>query len=116
MKKVLIESPLKAETPELVARNQRYAKALMRWCFHHGWAPFASHLLYAQEGILDDNIPEERELGIEAGLVWGREAKETIVGTDLGISSGMQRGIDRAQKEGRAVILVSLGPDWDKKP
>jgi hypothetical protein len=114
MKLVIVESPLAAATPELVARNQRYARALMRNCLNRGWAPFASHLLYAQDGILDDLIPEERELGIEAGLAWGAKAVESVVGVDLGISPGMQRGIDRAKAEGRSVVFVQLGPNWDK--
>lgn len=113
MKLVLIESPLAAPTPELVARNQRYAKALMRYCLYRGWAPYASHLLYAQDGILDDDIPEEREMGIEAGLAWGAKAELTIVGTDLGISKGMERGINRARAEGRLVETVTLGANWD---
>lgn len=112
---VIVESPLAAPTPEGVARNKRYAMAVAKNCLERHWAPFASHLLYAQEGLLDDNIPEEREMGIEAGLAWGKAgAKKTVVGTDLGISPGMQRGIDRAKTEGREIVYVTLGPDWDK--
>jgi hypothetical protein len=35
-----------------------------------GESPIASHLLYTQPGILKDDVPEERPLGIEAGLAW----------------------------------------------
>jgi hypothetical protein len=75
----------------------------MRDCLQRGEAPYASHLLYAQDGILDDTIPEERALGIEAGLQWGAHAEATVVYCDRGISSGMQKGIERALKEGREI-------------
>ncbi len=66
-KKVLVESPFKGDDE----RNIEYARACLHDCFLRKEAPFASHLLYTQPGVLDDNVPDERELGIEAGLVWG---------------------------------------------
>src|SRR4029077_21043205 len=33
-----------------------------------GGGPFASHLLDTQPGVLDDQVPDERRLGIAAGL------------------------------------------------
>lgn len=93
------------------ARNVRYARALLRDCLLRGEAPYASHLLYTQPGVLDDAIPLEREIGIEAGLDWGVCASATVVGTDLGMSNGMQRGIERARIAGREVVLRSL-PGW----
>ena len=107
--KVLIESPLASPTIEGLVRNKKYARECMRDCLSKGEAPYASHLLYAQEGLLDDDIPAERALGIHAGLVWGKEATKTIVYTDLGISLGMERGIKRAKEEGREVIYRELG-------
>ena len=102
--KVLLESPYKGD----VATNTRYARACMRDCFLRGEQPFASHLLYTQEGVLDDNNPEERAMGIEAGLAWGAGARKTVVYTDLGITSGMQLGIERAVQEGRLVEYRNL--------
>lgn len=115
MRLVVIESPLAASTPELVERNQRYARAAMRDALYRGEAPFASHLLYAQPGILDDTIFFEREKGIEAGLAWGSLAYATVVYTDLGVSPGMQRGITRAHAEGRPVEMRQLGSTWELK-
>lgn len=106
---VLVESPLSAATPEGMEANKAYARACMRDCIMRGEAPFASHLMYAQEGLLDDNIPEERALGIHAGLEWGRCAAKTVVYTDRGVSSGMQKGIERALAEGREVLYRDLG-------
>lgn len=100
---VVLESPYKGNTSEELERNISYARDCMRDCFLRGDYPFASHLLYTQPGILDDNDSEERKLGIEAGLAWVTHAEATVVYTDLGLSGGMKFGIARAEKEGRPI-------------
>lgn len=94
--RVVIESPLRADTPEGYERNRQYARACMRDSFNRGEAPFASHLMYDQPGILDDTLPEERKLGIQAGLEWGQVATIRAIYVDLGISGGMRLGIQAA--------------------
>ena len=106
---VLIESPLAAPDIEGWVRNKKFARACLRDSLSKGEAPYASHLLYAQEGLLNDDIAEERALGIHAGLVWGKLAQKSIVYTDLGISGGMERGIKRATQENREVEYRVLG-------
>jgi len=101
---VIIETPYAGD----IEKNLKYARLCMRDCFMRGEFPFASHLLYTQEGILDDTIPEERKLGINAGLTWGRFASKTVVYTDLGITEGMNQGIERAEEEGREVEMREL--------
>lgn len=108
LKLVSIESPYAGKTEEEIKRNIRYAKACLLDCLKRGEAPIASHLLYTQDGILDDNIPEERALGMEAGFVWNKHAEITIIYTDLGISKGMKEGVERAKKEGRPVEYRTL--------
>ena len=76
-------------------------------------APFASHALYTQEGVLDDSIPGERRHGIECGFAWRERADLTVVYTDLGISSGMELGIEDAHVKGLPVEYRSL-PDWNR--
>jgi hypothetical protein len=73
-----------------------------------GEAPFMSHLLYTQDGVLDDSIPEQRELGINAGLCWRKVADATVVYTDFGISSGMEYGIETARKSGKTIEYRQL--------
>lgn len=99
MKLVVLETPYAGDTEA----NLAYARKCMADCFKRGEAPFASHLLYTQPGILDDSIPEERVLGIEAGLLWGSMAEKTVVYTDLGISGGMQYGINAAIRVDRPI-------------
>ena len=101
---VVVESPFAGD----MAKNIRYARACMRDSLIRGEYPFVMHLLYTQDGILDDDIPEERELGIEAGLAWCRYASKTVVYTDLGISPGMELGIQRAREEGREIEYRKL--------
>ena len=101
---VIIESPFAGD----VDTNIKYARACMRDSLNKGESPFAIHLLYTQEGILDDDIPEERNWGIEAGLTWGKQASKTIVYTNLGITGGMKKGIQRAKEEGREIEYREL--------
>lgn len=104
MRLVIIESPYAGD----VEANLKYARECMRDAIEWDDAPFASHLLYTQPGILDDNKPAERQLGITAGLEWGKNAEATVVYTDLGISAGMEIGIEAAKKAGRTVEYRSL--------
>jgi len=102
--RVIVESPFAGD----VEANLTYARACLADCLKRGEAPFASHLLYTQDGILDDTIPEERERGIHAGFAWGEVATRVVVYTDRGISSGMQYGIDSATKRGVTVEYRTL--------
>lgn len=101
---VILESPYAGNIDENIA----YARSAVRDSLLRGEAPFASHLLYTQEGILNDDIPVEREHGINAGLSWGKAATKTVVYIDKGISSGMEYGIQKAKSEGREIEFRSL--------
>lgn len=111
MKLVIVESPFGNADSRVVEENIRYARACMQDCLQRGEAPFASHLLYTQGGILDDNIPAERALGIRAGLAWGIKADASVVYTNRGISQGMHQGIVRALVQGRPIEYRELA-DW----
>lgn len=100
MKLVIIESPYAGD----VKGNTQYAQWAMRDALKRGEAPFASHLLYPQPGVLDDDLPEERQIGIAAGLAWGKKAEATVVYIDRGMSTGMRQGIHHALAHGRKVI------------
>lgn len=105
MKLVILESPYAGDTE----RNEAYARRAMKDCLLRGEAPFASHLLYMQPGILDDTIPDQRSLGIAAGLLWGREAEITVVYVDYDISDGMRQGIDEAIRYQKPVEYRTIG-------
>lgn len=105
---VIVESPYAGD----IERNVDYARAAIRDCILRGEAPFASHLLYTQSGILRDEVPSERELGMTAGWHVMRRANLVAIYTDLGWSSGMKRGLDAAMAAGKPFIERSLGPSW----
>lgn len=108
MKRVVIESPYAGD----IETNLRYLRACMHDCFLRGEAPYASHGLYTQPGVLRDEIAEEREMGIRGGFAWRDSAEMTVVYTDLGMSSGMKHGIADAEKKGRPIEYRQLGEDW----
>lgn len=81
----------------------------MRHSLFQGEAPFASHLLYAQPGILDDLKDTERRLGIEAGFTWGFTADLIAVYTDLGYSSGMLAAIEYYMRKGIPIEYRKIG-------
>jgi len=96
LKRVIVETPYKAKSKIDLKRNLEFAQACARDCLvNHQESPFLSHLLYTQPGILDDNIPEERQLGIDAGLAWGEMAEATVVYLE---SRSLHRHVLRRQK------------------
>lgn len=104
---VIIESPYKGDR-EL---NTSYAKACMYDSLLRNEAPFLSHLLYT--AVLDDSDPDSRNLGIQTGLQIGLRCDMTVVYLDLGISEGMQLGIDAARKAERPIEMRSL-PNFER--
>lgn len=108
--RVIIESPLRGD----YEKNTRYARALMRDSLQRGEAPFCSHVLYPI--VLDDRVEDEREMGMTAGFAWGSAADFCVVGMDLGISPGMQRGIAQWMQQGMSIEYRLLGADWDIGP
>ena len=95
-KLVVLESPYSGD----IAINVRYAQECLKDALLRGEAPIASHLLYTQPNVLDDEVAYERQLGIDAGLSWCECAHAVVVYTDLGISDGMRLGIERATSLG----------------
>jgi len=102
MKRVIIESPYAGD----VEKHVRYAKRCAFDCLTRGEAPFASHLIYTE--ILDDNLPNERTLGIEAGYAWWLSAECVVFYTDYGWSKGMIAAYRRALELGKLVEFRTL--------
>jgi hypothetical protein len=104
MKLVIIESPYAGD----IEANTEYARRCVRDSLERGEAPIASHLLYTQPGILRDEVPEERQWGIDAGLAWRTVADASVVYTDKGVTRGMKYGIEAAQMAGIPVEYRTL--------
>jgi len=100
-RRVILESPYHADTPEGIEANLDYARRCIRDSLLRGEAPLASHLVYPL--VFDDNVQTERVMGIKAALAWGAVADATIAYVDHGVSPGMQIGSDDAVCAGRPV-------------
>lgn len=87
----ILESPFAGEVEDNIA----FARLCMHDMLLRGEAPYASHLLYTQETVLDDLNPEERELGIYAGFAW-KHMKDvnTVFYLDRGMSGGMKLALE----------------------
>ena len=105
MRRVIIESPYAGD----VDGNAAYARRAMRDALQHGESPIASYPLLTQPGILDDAVPDEHALGMDAGHAWLEVAEAFVVYTDLGISDRMWRGIEAARQAGVPVEFRKLG-------
>jgi len=68
-----------------------------------GYAPIASHLIFPS--YLDDRVDEERRAGIDMPWVWLPDVPHYFF-TDLGVSTGMNLGLERCRELG---IEVSEG-------
>ena len=105
MRLVILESPYAGD----IERNVTYARRCLRDSLLRGESPLASHLLYTQDGVLRDDVPAERQQGIAAGFAWHQKAAASVVYEDLGISYGMQQGIESAQRWGIPVEYRRIG-------
>jgi hypothetical protein len=91
-----------------VAGNEAYLRRCLADSLAPGEAPFASHGLYTQPGVLRDDDPEDRRRGIEAGFAWGEVADTVVFYTDHGMSTGMALGLERANRSGQRVEFRTI--------
>lgn len=116
--RVILESPYATdESRGLVrGRNLRYLRACIRdSAMNHDESPLASHRMFTD--ALDDNVPEEREVGIECGYVWWLHGvKHVVFYTDLGWSRGMTRALERCTELSQRFVERKIGFDWESEP
>lgn len=86
--------------------NVLYARRCMADAFARFEVPFASHLLYTQRGVLDDNKPRER--GIDGGFEWAYHGDARVFYLDRGFSYGMRLAERHAYMVGQKIIYRSL--------
>lgn len=108
MTKVFVESPYKGDT----YANRIYLRRAMMDCIGRGETPFASHLIYTQ--ILDDDIPEERTLGISLGEPWRESSNFTVFYVDYGMSGGMIKALETCKIKGIDVKFRTIGENEEE--
>jgi len=103
---VIIESPYAGG----IETNTSYARACVRDALERGEAPFASHLIYPQPGILREHVPQERAWGIAAGRAWARlPGVVTVFYVDLGWSEGMRAALHDCEEHRLRFVTRTLG-------
>jgi len=107
--RIVIISPFATEDEAARKRHILYARRCVRDALLRGEFPFASHLLYTQSGILDDDIPAERQQGIAAGHAWMKVADRIAIYTDYGESGGMLADIAYAEHLKIPIAKRSIG-------
>ena len=95
---IYICSPYRGE----VKRNKEYARELTRKAIDNGFVPVTVHLYLTE--ALDDNKPDERAKGMEAGQTILDNCKFILVGGRYGISEGMASEIKRAMENGTIIL------------
>lgn len=98
LRRVIIESPCAALPNSTWEDHQDYLADALRDSISRGEAPIASHGLFAFSNIFNDADAKQRRACMLAGHAWLNQAEAVIVYADLGISAGMQQGIDLAKR------------------
>lgn len=126
-KLTIIESPYSSPTVQGYTNNVQYLRRALRHSWEEGELPFASHAFFPF--FLNEAFPEERQEGIEAGYqFWDFETmklqtpgggaslasfsgRPTIVFyTDLGMSPGMVKALERCQEINQAFVIRTINP------
>lgn len=105
MRRVVLESPYRGE----IERNVIYARRATRDSLLRGESPSPMHLVHPQPGILRDEVPEERALGIAAHIAWIEVADVVAMYVDYGISGGMKEAQLEAERLGKIISIRKIG-------
>jgi hypothetical protein len=100
--RVQIESPFSAPTLEGTIIRAAYTQMAIHHSLTLHESPFASHWMYPP--VLNDNLPEERKLGMEAGFARYIESDRIALYLDLGMSGGMRAGLEVASQYNIPVV------------
>lgn len=101
----IVESPFQSADDSF---NRSYLDLCLLDCLTRGESPYASHKMLTD--CLDDRIPEQRALGIAAGLAWRRLAHKRVFYVDLGWSTGMNDARALYEKEHLVYVWRNLPP------
>lgn len=99
--KVYICSPYRGDTKKNAAAAIEYC----RYAIDKGVIPIAPHIYLTQ--FLNDDIPEQRELGLQIGLEALADCSEVWVFGDY-ISEGMKQEIVTALEAGQKVVIKHI--------
>lgn len=109
-KKIVLESPFKNESQSIFNDNYFYVNVCARKMMKESdIAPLFFHTLYTQ--FLNDDMADERDLGLYRSFEYHSDAEEKIYAIDRGISGGMILGAEDAIKKGMTVKFFTVHPE-----
>jgi hypothetical protein len=109
-KRAVVISPLRASPERSMHTHELFARRLCRILTRKGYATYAGHVYCVL--FLDENVPEDRQAGIETNYAWIEVAEVIFVWDWWGISSGMKAEIEHAQAINmRRIEDTSVGGD-----
>lgn len=115
MKRLIVESPFAASEAYSVEENVAFARKVCRHALLLGFSPYASHLFFTQPGLLNDDLPDERRLGIDAGLVWSTDVEDVWFALRPGekLSLGMTYAANRHRMRTARVQYRIYSPEGE---
>lgn len=93
-----------------IKRNKEYARELTKAAITNGFAPITVHLYITE--VTDDNDPEERKIGMAAGMRILEHCKYILIGNRYGISEGMKAEITKAAIKGIIMLCEKDGKTY----
>jgi len=104
MKRAYLISPYSGDTKKNVA----YALRCMHHALSEGYSPYASHILFAASGCLNDDDPKDRDFGFRAGYAFLSTCEIALSFMDLGVSRGMRADLDASRRLDIPIRYLSL--------
>ena len=93
---IYVCSPYRAKTEKQFKRQLEYTKAITKECVLAGHSVIVPHLYYTR--FLNDEVQEERELGIASAIGLIDACDLMLINTRYGISEGMMQEILHADE------------------
>lgn len=103
---IYVGSPFRGENGDEQNRNVKYARECARAVALFGFVPWAPHLHDPQ--FLQDNVPEERKLGLDNGKELMHRSDGCIFFLDRGTSDGMKGEISFSQRYDIPTVFAML--------
>lgn len=98
---VYVATPWRTAPGHDRAARVAYVRRAVKDSLDRGESPVAPHLML--HGVLDDDRPSERQIGIDAGLAVLGAVERLVVYEDHGITDGMEAEIEAAREMGMPI-------------
>lgn len=96
MKLIVVCSPYSGN----ILQNTKKAKEYCKYIYRQGHIPFVPHLFFPT--FLNEDVPEEREAGIQLGIEILKRANELWIFGDK-VTAGMRKEIEAAREYGKPI-------------